>query len=78
MKEDASLAESAFHACPSAVGLGDMLDDCQSQSGAAQFSAARFVHSIKSLEDPRQMFPADPASVVAHLNYDSFVRCCSR
>jgi hypothetical protein len=43
-----------------------MLYDCQTQSGTAAFARTRFIHTVKALEDPRQMFGSDARTEVAH------------
>ena len=47
-----------------AVTLDDMLHDREAQSSAAGSTAARGVHAIETLGDPRQVFARDPCSMV--------------
>src|SRR5207253_6656501 len=55
----------AFRLHPSAVKLRDVFDNRQAEAGATEFAAARFVRAIESLENPRQIFAANPNAVIA-------------
>ena len=64
-REDTALIERTLYRRAAPVGLGNVLDDRQTQSRAAELSAAGLVDPIEPLEEPRQVLRADPAAVVA-------------
>src|SRR4029434_3953109 len=67
-RRSASELTFGFHA--PAVQLRDMLDDRESETGATEFAAARFVSSIEALKNTRQLILAHPDSIVAHAKND--------
>ncbi len=60
--EGASFAGDAFDRDISAVDLGDVLDDGQTQAGPAELAAAAFVHHVESFKDPRKMLGRNAAA----------------
>jgi hypothetical protein len=49
-RKGAPFAGNALHRHFAAMGLDDVFDDRQPQTGAAQLSAARLIHAIKPFE----------------------------
>ena len=48
------------------MGLGDVLDDGETQPGAAELPGARLVHAVEPLGEPRQVLFRDAAAGVRH------------
>jgi len=48
------------------MGLGDMLDDCKTESGPPQAAAARLIDPVKPFEQPVEMFLGDPAAEILY------------
>ena len=46
------------------MGLNNVLDDGQPQSGATEDATARLVHTVKPLEQSRQMFFGNAVAVI--------------
>ena len=67
------MSERALGFNASAMHLSDVLDDRQTQTGAAHFTATRFVGAIKALENAGQIRFRDPNSGIADADY----RCLS-
>jgi hypothetical protein len=55
-EEGSPMAHSAFHTDRAAMIEDDVFHDCQTQTGASAFARPCFIHAIKALKDPRQMF----------------------
>src|SRR5450756_2054468 len=68
--ESAPLAESALHGDAAPVSLSDVLDDRQTEPGAAEVAAARLVDPIEALEEPGQVLARHADTVVAHADVD--------
>ena len=56
-----------------AVGLRDVADDREPESGAAGLAAARPIDAVEALEDPFEIARRDPDAVVAHDDRDAVV-----
>src|SRR5262245_11554949 len=54
-RERGAAAERAVDREPAAVAVEDVLDQCESQAGAALRAAFRDVHAVEALGEPRQM-----------------------
>ena len=55
-RKSASLAEGALDGDVAAVSLGDVFDNCQAQTGAAQIAASGFINAIKPFKQAGQVF----------------------
>ena len=62
--KNTALAECAFHTDGTAVGLGDMIDDGEPQTGTAELPAPGFIDTVEPFKQPRQMFLVDSASLI--------------
>src|SRR5437764_12825318 len=63
---------------PTAMELNNMLYDGQAEAGPAEFAAAGLVRAIKSLENPRQIVPANPHAIIADSENDFAVALFGR
>jgi len=70
-KEEAAFALAAFDADLSAVGLDQMADDCQPESGSAAGTGA--VYLVETLKNTRQGFFGDACAAVAHADLDRII-----
>lgn len=59
-----SLSQHTFHGNMAAMGLGDVFDNGQAETGAAQLAAARLVHPVESLKQPGQVLLGNSAALV--------------
>ena len=62
--EGAALSGAAFDGHVSAVDLGDVLDDGQSQAGAAELATAALVDDVEPFENPPEVFPGNAGPFV--------------
>ena len=63
--EGGAAAQFAFCPDASAVGQDDVLDDGQTEAGAARLARARFINAIEALEDAGEVFAGDAGAEVA-------------
>ena len=68
--EDGLLTGRAGHGHPSPVGQGNMFDNGQSQTRAANLAAAAGIDPVKPFKDPRQVFRGDARALVPHPDND--------
>lgn len=71
--ECTALARRALCGDRSPVGVGDVLDNGQSEARSPQFSASGPVDAVESLEYPREMLGCNATAGVSHM-YDN-TRC---
>ena len=67
----AALSKLAFNRNVTAMRLGNVFDDRQTQTGSTHIAAAGFVHPVETLEDPRQMLLGNTDPVI--LNADNYL-----
>src|SRR5262249_14278372 len=65
--EKAALTDRTLDFDAAFQDLGEVFDDCQAQTGAAQLTGAGFVDAVKSLEYPRKVVSGNAGPVVRHL-----------
>ncbi len=65
----AAFSQVAFNRNMTAMGLSNVFDDRQSQTGSAHVAAAGFVRPVEAFEEPRQMLLGNTDAVV--LNTDN-------
>src|SRR5579863_10064700 len=68
--EHASVADRALDCDPAVLELSEQSRDGETESGAAQFPAARLVDPEKAVEDQLEMLRRDPGSGVLHGHAD--------
>src|SRR5579872_5867183 len=61
-----ALAERAGDVEPTAMAVDDVLDDRQTEAGAAQFARARRIDAVEPLGQPRQVFAGDAVALVGN------------
>src|SRR6266496_5508901 len=52
------------------VGKHNMFGDGQSESRPTRFAGARFIHAVKTLEQPGNMFRGNPGPEILHVKFD--------
>ena len=65
----AAFSKLAFNRNMTAMRLGNVFNDRQTQTGSPHVAAAGFVHPVEALEEPRQMLLSNTDAVV--LNADN-------
>ena len=68
--EGASLTKGRGYGNATAMGLGDVFYDGESQARPALFSAPTFVRSIESLKETGQVLLPDPAAPIPDADDD--------
>ena len=66
--KSAAFSKLAVYCNMSAVGLGNVLDNRQPQTGAAHGAAAGLVYAVKPFKKPWQMLFCDANSLILDLN----------
>src|SRR4051812_35503394 len=66
--EGASGTDFALDPDFTTVRLHDVLNNCQTESGASRFARARAIHAEESLEDPLVRFHRNPRAIIANPN----------
>src|SRR5579862_4197104 len=61
-----SVGEFAFGANAAAMGEHDVFGDGQPEAGASRFTGARFIDTIETFEEARQVLGRNPGAEIAH------------
>ncbi len=68
--ETAAFSQPAFNRNMAAMGLGNVFDDGQPQTGSPHVAAAGFVHPVEALKETRQMLLGNTDTVVLNADDD--------